>query len=862
MKKVLSIVLSLVMVICMMPVMAFADTTNAAYSDISGEKCEGAVNVLDALGVIDGYEDGTYRPDQVVTRAEMAKLIITALGMDSYATATTSSYSDMQNAQWAIPVVEYATNLGIVEGVGNGRFSPGNPVTYEQAVTMIVRALGFTTDCNEMNGTWPAIYVQKATALGLFENVEGNQYGTGADRGDVAIMLYNALNTPMVYADKDGQTLTKFGKDGDVVTMMTTLNKNGSVEYGVLTPEMADKALTNVRSLIGAAGKIIMNEDGKVLSIGDIQTQFLTGEYNAATGKFTVDDTEYSIASEPYSEYGYKKDDNKTVATKPATKVINFTNNEKNTDNSDLKTLQPSGKGTYTLAVKVSGKTIKNIYSIAKWDANKAAKVTASQLKKITSDDSLLDYDFAKNDDGDIDTSAFILNGVDKLSDIEADDIVAVYATTEDVITKVEVGTETVTGKVTKIQTKSNETTYTIDGKEYKVSKLPGADVDLSVGDEATLYLDYNGKIYITDAVESDYAYGIVLVEPQSDDDVFAGSYKVKLFTEAGETEILTIKNDTLGAELAADEAIVAGALVEYKLNADGKISSMEAATGEATNTKYSNGVIAGKICSDDMVVFVKNTGAVSSADTYKVVKASNITDDITSATYCTNSKSDITAILLDEAATDATDLFGFVNSISSIQNDKEEDVFEITGVADGKEFTEETKDDNVGNYNHGITDFSLIKMSGGVVSSVTKLVTSTVQNETSVVDSFDEGRVAAVYTDGNQIGTFGDLSIYKVMKVSGDRVQINAELDETTEDVTDDYKAGSYQIVKDAKVYIPTLKNDKSFDAWTIGSVEDIELDGYVVLLQTNKKSSNWDTVIYIPYEVARDYPSLITAK
>ena len=209
MKKVLSIVLSLVMVLCMMPVMAFADSTNAAYSDISGEKCEGAVNVLDALGVIDGYEDGTYRPDQVVTRAEMAKLVITALGMDSYATATKSSYSDMQNAQWAIPVVEYATNLGIVEGMGNGQFSPSSPVTYEQAVTMIVRAIGYTTDCNEMNGTWPAIYVQKATALGLFKNVEGNQYGTGADRGDVAIMLYNALEIPQVYADKDGETLNK-----------------------------------------------------------------------------------------------------------------------------------------------------------------------------------------------------------------------------------------------------------------------------------------------------------------------------------------------------------------------------------------------------------------------------------------------------------------------------------------------------------------------------------------------------------------------------------------------------------------------------------------------------------------------------
>ena len=54
MKKVLSIVLSLVLVICMMPVMAFAGSNDAVYSDIAGEKCEGAVNVLSALGVVDG----------------------------------------------------------------------------------------------------------------------------------------------------------------------------------------------------------------------------------------------------------------------------------------------------------------------------------------------------------------------------------------------------------------------------------------------------------------------------------------------------------------------------------------------------------------------------------------------------------------------------------------------------------------------------------------------------------------------------------------------------------------------------------------------------------------------------------------
>ena len=467
MKKVLSIVLSLVLVICMMPVMAFAGSNDAVYSDIAGEKCEGAVNVLSALGVVDGYENGTYKPEQTVTRAEMAKLVITALGMDSYATATKSSYSDMANAQWAIPVVEYATNLGIIEGVGGGRFSPGNPVTYEQAATMIVRAIGFTTACNEMNGTWPAIYVQKATALGLFENVEGNNYGTGANRGDVAIMLYNALNTPMVYADKDGQTLEKTGKDGGKITMMTTLNKNGTAVYGVLTPEDADTALTNVRSLIGAAGKIIKNKDGKILSIGDIQTQFLTGEYNGE--KFVVGDTEYTIAPKAYTNYAAEG------------KVTPGTNNDsdtvpafKNNSTDGVKNLSSVEKKTVTIAVKVSGKTIKNIYSISYWDATTgdAKQVTSSQLKKITSDKSLLGYKFPKNDDTEIDMNAFALLGVDSLDKIAADNIVAVYANSDNVITKVEVGTEVVTDKVAKVKTNDDvyKTVYTVGDKEYKAS--------------------------------------------------------------------------------------------------------------------------------------------------------------------------------------------------------------------------------------------------------------------------------------------------------------------------------------------------------------------------------------------------------
>ena len=846
MKKVLSIVLSLVLVICMMPVMAFAGSNDAVYSDIAGEKCEGAVNVLSALGVVDGYENGTYKPEQTVTRAEMAKLVITALGMDSYATATKSSYSDMANAQWAIPVVEYATNLGIIEGVGGGRFSPGNPVTYEQAATMIVRAIGFTTACNEMNGTWPAIYVQKATALGLFENVEGNNYGTGANRGDVAIMLYNALNTPMVYADKDGQTLEKTGKDGGKITMMTTLNKNGTAVYGVLTPEDADTALTNVRSLIGAAGKIIKNKDGKILSIGDIQTQFLTGEYNGE--KFVVGDTEYTIAPKAYTNYAAEG------------KVTPGTNNDsdtvpafKNNSTDGVKNLSSVEKKTVTIAVKVSGKTIKNIYSISYWDATTgdAKQVTSSQLKKITSDKSLLGYKFPKNDDTEIDMNAFALLGVDSLDKIAADNIVAVYANSDNVITKVEVGTEVVTDKVAKVKTNDDvyKTVYTVGDKEYKASKLlTEADAKalvntLTAGAEVKMFLDYSGKIYKAEVVEDTYLYGVALKAAGTGNSYDNTDYMIKVMQADGKAAVLKIKNQVTFNNIK--DEVNEGQLVRYKVNSDNQVTEMTIATAKTSaKTEYNNGVLDGKLCADDMVVFVYNGQGVADADNYKVVKASALTGDIAKDTFIfQNSKDEITAIKVGDAATSAVDTFGFVNSKSSVMNDKDEVVFEIVGVADGKELNAKTEP--TGTYEFDNKTFMKFDMSGDVIDRITAAKLAEKDNVLSEADfTADKANDAVMFKSGTPYGTVGNLMVYKTTAdCNGSSVEVD----------------GVNRVIKDAKVYKATLNSDKAFAGWEIAEVTDIEEEGYVALLQTSKKSSNWDTVVYIPYEVNRDNKDII---
>lgn len=123
----------------------------------------------------------------------------------------------------------------------------------------------------------------------------------------------------------------------------------------------------------------------------------------------------------------------------------------------------------YTIAATVSGKTITGIYSIATWKVSKNAKVDTSDLNQITKNQKLLGVKFDLNDDQKIDNGSFVLNGVSSLSDINADDIVYVYAggeNTNNDITRVDVGTKTVTGKITK--TTSDK--VTIDGTAYKIA--------------------------------------------------------------------------------------------------------------------------------------------------------------------------------------------------------------------------------------------------------------------------------------------------------------------------------------------------------------------------------------------------------
>ena len=178
----------------MMLLLAFASVSFAkSFSDVKGSKYEKAVDILSTLNIISGYEDGTYKPDKTVTRAEMAKLIIVALAKESTAESLKgeTKFSDVKASSWSSGYVNCAASLGIIQGYPEGTFQPNNPVTYAEAATMLLRALNYNKELEGLQ--YPTGYMTVANSAGILNNVSANSSKDGAIRGNVATMVLNTL---------------------------------------------------------------------------------------------------------------------------------------------------------------------------------------------------------------------------------------------------------------------------------------------------------------------------------------------------------------------------------------------------------------------------------------------------------------------------------------------------------------------------------------------------------------------------------------------------------------------------------------------------------------------------------------------
>ncbi len=164
----------------------------ADFSDISGLSCEQDVRFLETLGIVEGFSANEYAPDELLSRAEMVTIALRTMDMSAPGYDGDAIFSDVSEDYWAYYEISAACEMGLVNGVGDGRFAPEQPVSFNQAVKMLVNVLGYGYIA-EIKGGYPSGYLELARKLDLDEDItlRGEAEIT---RGEMATLVVNALN--------------------------------------------------------------------------------------------------------------------------------------------------------------------------------------------------------------------------------------------------------------------------------------------------------------------------------------------------------------------------------------------------------------------------------------------------------------------------------------------------------------------------------------------------------------------------------------------------------------------------------------------------------------------------------------------
>ena len=243
MKKLLAMVLALVMTL------SLAVSANALKADekINEDYAE-AVAVLNGMGVFKGYEDGSFKPENKITRAEVATIIYRIYTKDvakndkSGLYASYNKFTDMAGAGWAAGYIGYCANAELVKGYPDGTFKPSGNVTGYEVLAMILRAVGYDKNGEFTGADWALNVAKYAEQLKILENVaKTTDLSAPATRELVSEILFRAINVPMVtYTAAFGYQ--NVGLNGDTDNKLFKNNISlGKKNFDLEKKETADK---------------------------------------------------------------------------------------------------------------------------------------------------------------------------------------------------------------------------------------------------------------------------------------------------------------------------------------------------------------------------------------------------------------------------------------------------------------------------------------------------------------------------------------------------------------------------------------------------------------------------------------------
>ena len=511
-----------------------------------------AIDSLVTKGIINGYteEDGTstFRPENTITRAEFAKLLAASTAKGVELTATTDKFADVPADHWANPYIAYAVKTGAVNGYEDGTFRPSNPVTYGEAIKMLVSVSGNAWLVSAPSDPWYQAWINAGNIIALTKNAQ-TLGSAEAKRGLVAQLIYNldyleqkkpsTGDGPRVNVDDE-----ELEEDKGVVTAVfeTTLTGKsaGLNKFQIMINDdvynIGDYELDNLYPLLGK-GVLVEYEEGS-----GSKRNLVTIEENGKNDTVTIAAEDINDISKDVIEY-YPGKSNKLEDAKLASDLYviyngygvdpddidsDFIEEYFDIDSGEIELMTNDGDKEYEVAFVTSYETFyvtsrtidEDVYTI--FDSYKGENVTLEES----------DCTFYKvTEAGGKKNSATISNITEK-------SVVSVAKPFDrDDDTQVIISTAKISnGEVDEM---SDYDDIEISGDNYEVSKyfLDRQEKDedtfsFSVGDKATFYLDYAGKIVFLTKTENTDPYAYVLGFDNGDG--LDGECAINLFAVSG----------------------------------------------------------------------------------------------------------------------------------------------------------------------------------------------------------------------------------------------------------------------------------------------------------------------------------------
>ena len=716
-KKVISSVAALTMVASSVAAFAvdFPDVeSTASYAQ--------AVQELSALDVISGYDDGTFGPDKLVTRAEITKMIVDALAERSSAEASTEStkFADVSADHWAKGYINQGVANGFIAGMSDTEFDPDANVTYVQAQKMLVSAIGYETYAQAQGG-WPTGYKTYAASLDITKGISGITDSTELTRAQVAQMIDNAMDAPLCViaswktewnGSKTPNLEVRDGKEGRAYETLFTEKHDAYKVYGRVT-ETSKTGSVDTDKVTFQVEKADNFDDEEVKADSPVSEDMYIGDSKADNYLRTYsqaliqknDDDEFTILS---------------IAAAAANKSVTVASEDFDENKSTDEALYffPAGttKGstkyqldtTNGVTIYINGvESSKSIAELRDYlDKNETASVTLQKETETGSTSTSAKYNtimvssyvtaivdevidktnetsvnfgpcssgiqakMTVNKDDDNYTYSFKLDGKDiEAKDLQQNDVLNIsYDTTgsfkDSSFYDVIVTRNVVDGvKCTSINDSKGE--YTIGGTKYKAAE--GMDIDVETSTEYSLYLDHFGRIAKADENSVSKNYGVLKNIYKK----AGGDYMAQIITKKGTEEEYKVDSDKVNeyATYLKYATFYSDAKKENKIDTTTKdwqskvvaFDEPKYSTSQPKSVAYPEQVVEYSVSSSSNKITIKNGGVIAPTAADAEYKESG--NKIGSVKMADST------VILDLSEVDTKDTYSVVSSLNDGSN-------------------------------------------------------------------------------------------------------------------------------------------------------------------------------------------------